>query len=45
MKKYQLWLERKSYSQHLANLMKIKFERTSPELNKTNLNAFSRLRE
>lgn len=24
MKKYQLWLERKSYSQHLFNLMKIK---------------------
>ena len=24
MKKYQLWLERKTYSQHLANLMRIK---------------------
>ena len=30
MKKYQLWLERKSYSQHLFNLMKIKYaNRTS----------------
>ena len=25
MKKYQLWLERKSYSQHLFNLLKIKY--------------------
>jgi len=24
MKKYQLWLERKTYSQHLTNLMRIK---------------------
>lgn len=26
MKKYQLWMERKSYSQHLSNLMKIRIE-------------------
>lgn len=31
MKKYQLWLERKSYSQHLFNLMKIKYANHSPE--------------
>lgn len=31
MKKYQLWLERKSYSQHLFNLMKIKYSRASPD--------------
>ena len=24
MKKYQLWLERKTYTQHLSNLMRIK---------------------
>jgi hypothetical protein len=24
MKKYQLWLERKTYSQHLHNLLRIK---------------------
>jgi len=29
MKKYQLWLERKSYSQHLFNLMKIKYANRS----------------
>jgi hypothetical protein len=31
MKKYQLWLERKSYSQHLFNLMKIKHSNHSPD--------------
>ena len=31
MKKYQLWLERKSYSQHLFNLMKIKYTTHSTE--------------
>lgn len=31
MKKYQLWLERKSYSQHLFNLMKIKSSNHSPD--------------
>jgi hypothetical protein len=30
MKKYQLWLERKSYSQHLANLITIKSTISSP---------------
>ncbi len=28
MKKYQLWLERKTYSQHLSNLMRIKMSST-----------------
>lgn len=31
MKKYQLWLERKSYSQHLINLIKIKSSVQTPE--------------
>ena len=40
MKKYQLWLERKSYSQHLFNLMKIKYaNRTSVDKNYHNATA------
>lgn len=37
MKKYQLWLERKTYSQHLNNLIRIKLDtslrKVSPKLN------------
>lgn len=32
MKKYQMWLERKTYSQHLNNLMRIKL---APKESKT----------
>lgn len=32
MKKYQLWLERKTYSQHLNNLMRIKIESSETKL-------------
>jgi hypothetical protein len=32
MKKYQLWLERKTYSQHLNNLMRIKLESSDRKL-------------
>lgn len=35
MKKYQLWLERKSYSQHLANLITIKSTISSPSKQST----------
>ena len=31
MKKYQLWLERKSYSQYLFNLLKIKYSNPPTE--------------
>ena len=33
MKKYQLWLERKTYTQHLHNLLRIKMISTDRKVN------------